>query len=272
MIPKLFAFDLDGTLLNSEKKISDENAKALKEMSQSGAIVALASGRLGSSMLQYDSLGLDLPMLTLNGAAVFLGKKDNSRLIYQAPLSTVYSDFLLKYSAGKEFGMNFYVDDKLYTVKSEQTKRWTDLYYQQTSTIYNFIDDFTSFSGKQPSKILFVGEPSEIDRQEAYFRKLWNDSVYICRTWDHYLEFLNPDANKGTGIKMLAQAYNIDLSNTVAFGDGTNDIPMIQTAGLGIAVGNALSEVKAHAKRVSPWTNDQDVIAREWNLIKNGSH
>lgn len=268
MIPRLFAFDLDGTLLNSKKQISTANLAALKEISDSGAIVAFASGRLGSSMLQYSIEELDLPMLTLNGAAVYLGKNRNCRLIYQASLSSEYADFLISYSQDRNFGLNYYIDDNLYTVKTEKTTQWVNLYIQQTSTVYNFIESFDSLKGQTPSKILFVGEPSEIDRQEIYFRKLWQDSIYICRTWDHYLEFLNPDANKGTGLRVLADAYGIDMTETAAFGDGINDIPMLQAAGIGVTLKNALEEVKVSAKRVSPWTNDEDAIAREWNLMK----
>lgn len=271
MVPRLFAFDLDGTLLNSQKKISDANLKALKEIYDSGAVVVFASGRLGSSMLQYCSDDLEISMLTLNGAAVYLGKNHNSQLIYQAPLAADYADFLIKFSQDQQFGLNYYINDHLYTVRSRKNSPWIDLYVQQTSTKYNFLNTFDQFSGCTPSKILFVGEPSEIDRQETYFKNLWKDSIYICRTWDYYLEFLNPSANKGVGLKMLAQAHGLDLSQTVAFGDAENDIPMLKTAGIGIAVGNALDEVKAAARKVSPWSNDEDAIAREWSLIKEGT-
>lgn len=271
MIPKLFAFDLDGTLLDSRKKLSLSNLMAIKEIIDYGSIVALASGRLGSSMNQYCTEELDFPMLTLNGAAIYTGKKDHSRLIYQAPLASEYADYLLNYSKNKNFGINYYINDRLYSIKNEITSRWIDLYFHETSTHYNLIDNFDQFYGKTPSKVLFVGEPSEIDEQENYFREMWKDSVYICRTWDHYLEFLNPNANKGTGLKMLCDAYGIDINQTIAFGDSINDIPMLEMAGIGIAMNNALNQVKASAKRVSPWTNDQNAIAKEWSLIKQSN-
>lgn len=269
MIPRLFAFDLDGTLLNSRKRLSDTNLQALKEIQQSGAIITFASGRLGSSMFQFCHDELDISMLTLNGAAVYSGKNHGSRLIYQAPLAAEYAEFLIKYAQNKPFGLNYYINDNLYTVKTEVNKPWIDLYFQQTSTKYNFLENLNQFSGCTPSKILFVGEPSEIDKQENYFRDLWKDSIYICRTWDYYLEFLNPLANKGIGLKILAREYGLELSQTVAFGDAENDIPMLESAGIGIALSNALDKVKFAAKRVSPWTNDEDAIAREWYLIKN---
>jgi Cof subfamily protein (haloacid dehalogenase superfamily) len=268
MLPRLFAFDLDGTLLNSQKKISEANSATLTEMRASGAIVALASGRLGSSMVQYVNKKFDLPMLTLNGAAVYMGEKDQSKLIYHAPLAAEYADYLINYASGKNFAVNYYIDDKLYAVKDKTTSQWLDIYYRETSTQYNFAASYQDFAGKSPSKMLFVGDPAEIDKQEAYFKNLWNDSVYVCRTWDYYLEFLNPNANKGKGLEVLADAYNINPKDIVAFGDAANDIPMLKSAGLGIAMKNATDDVKLAAGKVSKWTNDEDGVTREWEIIR----
>jgi HAD superfamily hydrolase (TIGR01484 family) len=94
--PYLFAFDLDGTLLDSGKNISPANRKALKEISDLGAIVAFSSGRLGGSIEKVvETIGLDVAMLTLNGAEVYLDRSHGSKLIYHAPLSPLYADYLL---------------------------------------------------------------------------------------------------------------------------------------------------------------------------------
>lgn len=267
--PYLFAFDLDGTLLDSGKKISPANRKALKEISDLGAIVAFSSGRLGGSIEKVvETIGLDVAMLTLNGAEVYLDRSHGSKLIYHAPLSPLYADYLLDYFKADTFNLNYYVGGKLYSVSTPQTRPWIDLYYQQTSTACNFLDSFDSFRGKSPSKIIFVGEKAEMDKQESFFRSLWKDDIYICRTWDYYLEFLNPRANKGDGLTALAESYGLGINDVIAFGDASNDIPMLKSAGLGIAVGNASDEVKAAAKKVSEWTNDQDAVAKEWEILK----
>lgn len=221
-------------------------------------------------MRKYCSEGLEISMLTLNGAAIYKSNDLSSQLIFEAPLDARYANFLLSYAQNQNFALNYYINDKLYTLKKPENRPWIDLYYQQTSTEQVFLETFDQFSDCEPSKILFVGDSTEIDKQEAYFRSLWKDSVYICRTWDHYLEFLNPLANKGTGLKILAQAHGLDLTQTIAFGDAENDIPMLETAGMGIAMSNALDKVKAVASKVSFWSNDEDAIAREWALMKKG--
>ncbi|HEX2957111.1 MAG TPA: Cof-type HAD-IIB family hydrolase [Chitinispirillaceae bacterium] len=268
MKTRLFAFDLDGTLLNSKKELSQANITALREMSERGAVVAFASGRLGSSMLQYvPALGFEIAMLTLNGAAVFADSQMHCR-IFHSPLDSKFSDYLINYHRNKPFALNYYINDNLYSIDNEHTRQWTGLYYQQTRTQYHMLSTFDSMKSRSPSKIIFVGDPRDLDYQEHYFRQLWGENVYICRTWDYYLEFLDLNANKGSGLEALASAYRIDLNDVIAFGDATNDIPMLQKAGLGIAMKNAHPDVCSAAYKVSEWSNDEDAIAKEWELLK----
>jgi Cof subfamily protein (haloacid dehalogenase superfamily) len=265
---KLFAFDLDGTLLNSKKELSESNLIALKEMAESGAIIAFASGRLGSSMMQYvPILGFEIAMLTLNGAAVYADSKMNS-YVFHSPLKAEFANYLIDYSSDKPFALNYYINDKLYSTDNYVSRPWIDLYYQQTRTKYHMLSTFNSMKDTSPSKIIFVGANDELDRQEQFFRSLWNNRVYICRTWDYYLEFLDINANKGTGLAALASSYSIDIKDVIAFGDAINDIPMLQMAGLGIALKNGHPDALAAAHKVSQWTNDEDAIAREWELLK----
>lgn len=270
MIPKMFAFDLDGTLLDSTKKLSAQNKRALFEMASSGAQIVFASGRIGSSMIQFiQDLSINVALLTLNGAAVFMDKSYDFKPVLDVPLSADFADELIRYSAGKNFAVNYYLDGKLYVAKNPGVSKWIDLYFQQTSSIYNFVGSLNQFTGKTPSKMIFIGEKKELDDQEMYFRSLWENYVYICRTWDYYLEFLNVNVNKGKGLQVLADAYNVNLNDVVAFGDAANDIPMLSMAGLGIAVKNADFHAQKAAKKISCWTNDEDAIAKEWDLIKN---
>jgi Cof subfamily protein (haloacid dehalogenase superfamily) len=267
--PKLLAFDLDGTLLTSEKLLSPANRDALIDMAKNGAIIALASGRLGASMAPYiQEIPVDTAVLTLNGAAVYTGKDRGSRCVHSAPLSPFFAGELIKRSSGRNYAVNYYIDDKLYTVRTNETSRWMDLYYSQTATPCTTVDSFLPFSGRSPSKIIFVGDAAELDKEEDDYRREWGHVLYIVRTWDYYLEFLNPLANKGSGIAALAEAYGVDCAEVAAFGDANNDIPMFEKAGTGIAMKNATEEAKKAATYVSEWSNDEDAVAREWERLK----
>jgi Cof subfamily protein (haloacid dehalogenase superfamily) len=266
MIPKLFAFDLDGTLLNSGKRVSDANIAALREIRASGARVALASGRLGAGVRRYASdIGFDPAMVVLNGAEVFTASGENAQRVYYEPLDPARAKYLTEYGNNKPVAVNFYYQDKLYAVKSSHNVEWTNLYTKETGVEYNFLDDFSVMSGISPSKVIFIGDPRYIDGQEEYFRSLWADgSVYVCRSWDYYLEFMNPKATKGFGLKALCMAFGVGIEEAVAYGDAENDIPMLEAAGTGVAMKNAPDKVKGCADRVTELTNDEDWVALEW--------
>ena len=266
---RLFAFDLDGTLLNDAKSLSPANAQALYEIAATGAQIVFATGRIGSSMHKYIPDSLDeVALLTLNGAEVRTGRKSGEKLVHQAMLSSSVADYLIGHSKGKSFVLNYYFGGTLYAVRNQDTEPWIDLYFKQTGTDYSFVPTLDEFRGKQPSKIIFVGSKKTLDEQELFFKKHWGNSVYVCRTWDYYLEFLDPAANKAQGIDALAKFYGIGWHEIVTFGDAENDIPMLRKAGLGIAMANAPEPVRNAAGRVSPWTNNEDGVAREWEIIK----
>ncbi|KMQ51998.1 hydrolase (HAD superfamily) [Chitinispirillum alkaliphilum] len=270
MTPKMFVFDLDGTLLNCRKEISPPTIRALREMADYGALIVLASGRISNSIKQYlPVLDIDAAVLSLNGAVVCMNKAHNERCVHRSILGQIYSDYLIQFASNKPFATNIYVDDTLYTFDTKLARYWTDLYSLQTKTQYIFLTSYDKFQNIAPSKISFIGEINELDRLEMDFRAKWDHrQVYICRTWEHYLEFLNPDANKGDALCKLAQAYGIGMSDVVAFGDGENDLPMLQRAGTSIAMLNGRENVKMSSKRVTQYTNDEDGIAHEWERIK----
>ncbi len=268
MDQKIFAFDLDGTLLDSQKNISPANLHALEEMSEQGHLVCLASGRLITSVHQYYSPRFDPAYITLNGSAIYTRESEGRRLISSARIDAKYADYLIDYSTDKDFVLNYYINDQLYAIKNNITSPWIDYYYQQTATPYEFISSFGDFYGSSPFKVIMVGDDKRLDDEETLFRSKWDgDSVYIVRTCPYYLEFLNPEGNKSRGLSALANAYDIPLDNVCAFGDADNDIPLLSRAGYGIAVQNATPHTKEVADHVSPWSNDEDAIAREWEIL-----
>jgi len=271
MNPKLFAFDLDGTLLDAGKRVRPANAAALRRIRENGAAVALASGRLGCGVRRYaPELGVDPALVVLNGAEVYTNSEPGARRVYYAPLDTAYAEYLINYCQDKPMVLNFYYDDKLYSAKTDKNTAWTELYRQQTGVNYNFIDKgFSAVAGLTPSKMLFVGDAAYLDEQETKFQAMWgkngDNSVYVCRTWEHYLEFMNPKATKALGLAALCDALGISLSETAAYGDAENDIPMLTAVGYGVAMKNAAPAVKLAAGRVTEMTNEEDWLAREWD-------
>lgn len=268
MTPKLLAFDLDGTLLTSKKELSLPTIQILHKCVATGIRIVFASGRIKSSIDRYIQLcPFPVSVLSLNGAAVYSDIASGSRKIFSASLPADYADYLIEHSLKNKILMNYYYEDTLFAIKNEENLPWLTLYFEQTHSTYTFLNTFEPMTGKSPSKIIFIGPPELLDRQELLFSEMWGDSVYICRTWDYYLEFLNPSANKGTGLSALADFYTVSPDAIIAFGDAMNDIPMLEYAGYSIAVRNAGESVKKSAKKVSRWSNDEECITKELELL-----
>lgn len=270
-LPKLIAIDLDETLLTTDKKLSVANRDALIEIARNNILLAFASGRLGSAMKPFtEGLPIDIAMLTLNGAAVYNGAVCSANLVYEALLPSCYAEELIKFCEQVHCACNYYIDDTLYSQKNEKSERWINHYYTTTKINYTFIESFSIFRGKSPSKIIIVCEKNELDSIQAYFKNKWKYEIYICRATENNLEFLNKDAGKGNGMIALAEALQIDLKDIVVFGDAENDITMFQKCGFSIAMKNASDEVKKTASFVSPWTNNENGVAKVWELLKQG--
>jgi Cof subfamily protein (haloacid dehalogenase superfamily) len=276
MIPKLFAFDMDGTLLDSDKRLRPANAAALRRIRDGGAAVAIATGRMGRSVRRFlPDLGFDPAFVVLNGAEVYASSNPGARRLYYAPLDPDYAEYLIDYGRGKPMALNFYYDDILYSTGTAQNAAWTDMYSRQTGTAYEFLDGkFSAVAGLAPSKIIFVGDPAYLDEQEAYFKAALGggrDAAYACRSCPHYIEFMNPKATKGIGLKVLCDALGIGMSEVAAYGDAENDIPMLSAVGFGAAMkGAPATVVEAAQGRVTELGNDEDWVEREVDRCLRG--
>ena len=271
VLPSLVAVDLDGTLLSSDKQLSSVNRDALVDMHNRGVVVLFASGRIGSSMLRYaDQLPFDVAMLTLNGAAVYPGRCDTTKPLYSATVPRHLADDLLAFSSGRSFALNYYRDGRLFTAIDPALRSWTDLYVAQTGSCYEFVPSLASLAGGEPSKLLMVGSAKMLDELHEECSERYGRELYIVRTWDYYLEFMNPKATKGLGVAFFAESRGLDLSRAVGFGDADNDVPLLSVCGTGIAPRNASAGAQKAARIVSMWSNDEDFVAREWEKMLAG--
>jgi Cof subfamily protein (haloacid dehalogenase superfamily) len=271
MFPKLFAFDMDGTLLDSGGRLRPANAAALRRLRDGGAAVAIATGRMGGSVRRcLPDLGFDPALVTLNGAEVYASSKPGAERLYYAPIDPQHAERLLAHGRGKRMALNFYHGGKLYSVKTAENAAWIEAYSRLTGTAYELLDgDFSAVAALPPSKIIFVGDPAYIDGQEACFNATPGGdnggAYYACRTCRHYLEFMNPKATKGIGLKALCGALGIEMAEVAAYGDAENDISMLSAAGHGVAMKNSPpSVIEAAGGRVTAMGNDEDWVAGEW--------
>jgi len=266
---KLIALDLDGTLFDDQGKIPAENVKILQAFAKNNTIIALSSGRMTDCVAPAgEIMGIDCPLIVYNGAMVRARKREKREIIYHTPLPSEYGDMLIDYSLQHRFHLNYYLNDTLYAQEDKSLEKYALIYSRQTGATFHFLKDLRELKGNTPTKLILITDPfhQDISRtrdfQYEYFRQKLGEKINLVKTNPEYLEFLHKDADKGIGLQKLSEFYGVRRENIIAFGDGENDIEMLEFAGIGVALSNAKEKVKKIADIVLEWDNNQAGVAR----------
>lgn len=257
---KLIALDLDGTLNNTKKVITDKTKDALIKAQQLGAKVVLASGRPTAglyreaqvlNMKEYNGM-----FLSYNGAKVV--DYTTSECIYDKALSSEDTHKMLKHL--KKFNVNvmvargdYLIVEDLNGYKSEYEARINNLKLKQ-------VDDLDKFIDFEPNKILISAEPEYLSSVADEIKEPFKGSLSIYFSTPFYLEVMANNIDKSLALDKIVKHLGIKSEEVIAFGDGHNDIPMIKYAGLGVAMANAVDDLKAAANEIT-LSNDEDGIA-----------
>ncbi|WP_294374774.1 sugar-phosphatase [uncultured Clostridium sp.] len=257
---KLIALDMDGTLLNTEKKITENTKKALKKAEEKGVKVVLASGRPLSGITKFlgelDLMKGDDYALSFNGGIVINSKTEeviNSSLLKGSDLKHLYN-------ISKDLGVNihaFSVKEGLITPKmSQYTQHECDM-----NGIEATIKDFNEVEDDEDIVKVMMIDPQEIlDKAIEKLPKDLYGKYSVFKSAPFFLEFTNKEVDKGKGLKKLGEYLGIKQEEIIACGDAGNDLSMIKYAGLGVAMENATEDVKKAADYIT-LSNDNDGIA-----------
>lgn len=254
---KAIATDLDGTLLDSNKKISEYSIKTLEKACKKGIEFIVCTGRM------HHSLRNILPVLPFcrfvissMGAEIY----ENNKRIYYRPLEKEYADILVDYALKNDIHMNLYINDVLYTNKMD---KYAEQYYRDSSSmaleIKGDVKEF--FDGKATSKIVYIGEPEDMEKHSAEIEKILGRKVNICASNKRYIECSSLNAQKDLAIKYVLDKLGIGLDELIVFGDSGNDVVMLKNTGFSVCVGNGWDEAKA-ASDIVVESNDDDGVAR----------
>lgn len=257
---QILALDLDGTLTNSKKEISKPTREALIDIQKNGKKVVLASGRPTVGVMPLaDELKLQKYggyVLSFNGGHITDCR--SGRVIYNRPLS---DDIVapLYHIAKKYSGVDIlaYTDDAL--LSGIKPNRYTDIESFVEKMPVVEIDDFPGKVTEPGNKLLITGDADTIEQLKkevtSYFRSYL--SVYCSDPF--FLEIMPPGVDKAHSLLRLLTAIGMKAEEMICCGDSYNDLTMIETAGLGVAMANALPAVKEHADYITK-SNDEDGI------------
>ncbi|MGM0216667.1 Cof-type HAD-IIB family hydrolase [Enterococcus sp. AZ109] len=254
----LILTDIDGTLLDSQHQVSEESQLLLADLAEKGIPVILASARSPRGMLPIAELiQSKTPLVCFNGALITQYAQGEFK--HLASLTLERLDTLLVYqliaSKFPDISINVYSEDRWVVEKKDfwvkQEAEITQI-EPETASLRVFLKEYHPIH-----KILCMGSPQEIAALETELERSSILSIDFQRSKDSYLEIVNNQVSKLSALKTLAEHYQVTIKNTLAIGDNYNDVPMIQHAGVGIAMGNAPLPVQQAADYVTK-SNDEN--------------
>ena len=260
MLPyQLAAVDLDDTLLGPDKQIGAANAHAVAKLQDAGVHVVLASGRRHENMMRFHQrLGLFGPIVSCNGA---LAKNaETGDVLWEKHVPAELAQEIV--TEGDRIGItqNYYHDNGGLYVR--EANGWTELYQSRTGSIVTVEGDLHHFDGTSPLKIIWIDAPETIAALYEIMAPRYENRLYVTTTDPEYLEFMAMGVNKAVGLKAVTDSMKVAQSAVVAFGDGNNDVPMLQWAGLGVAMNHARPAAQKAADWISPPGDPETAFAR----------
>lgn len=257
MAIKLICIDMDGTLLMDQQNVSEENKRAIKEAVSRGVHVAITTGRVyNCAKLYSDEIGLKTPIIASNGA--FIGGS-NGETIYNNPLSSnEIQDFL---SLTKQYGLLSYLtgnfgivsttelpDNHIYKILNKRLKDEEKIKFE----VINNIDNAFKLYPNQLLKGVCIEKNniSNLMKVKKELKQL-NPELEVVSSWDDNFEIMKKGSSKGEAVAQLAKYFNLKRDEVMCIGDSENDLSMIEYAGIGVAMGNAIDIVKQSAQYVT---------------------
>ncbi len=257
---KMVVLDLDDTLLKSNGEISENNKKALKMAQEKGVKVVLASGRPTFAM---KNLANELELgkyggyiLSFNGSKILDCK--NNEILFEEDLTKEQIQQLYDIALENNVFIHTYVGDEIITPKSN---KYTNIENEITGMPIKVFENFIDILPEKCVKVILLEEPSHLKNLEKKLIPILNGKMTMTITKPFFLEFMNKNVDKGKSILKLCNILGINKEEIIAIGDSYNDISMIEVAGIGVAMGNAVKEVKEIANFITD-TNENDGVAK----------
>lgn len=259
MSKKLIALDLDGTLLNREKKISPRTKRAVQRAIEDGHHVVIATGRpFRSSVQYYKELGLNTPIVNFNGALVHHATDANWGH-HHFPMERETAFRIVE--ACEQFqAQNVVVEIKDDYYLRQQDDNFIRIMGEGHQPLG--VGHIPSLLQDHPTSVLVYPHLEKVKELREHLSQFHAD-VVEHRLWGapwHVIEVVKAGVNKATGLQLIAKHFDIAKEHIIAFGDEDNDLEMIEYAGHGVAMGNANPLLKAIANQITD-TNDNDGIA-----------
>jgi len=253
---RALALDLDGTLLNEKHELSERNCQAVRQMADLGYEIILATGRSYEALNKF-KMQLELSSLVVcyNGACIMDGK--NNAVVIEHCLDEDIARFQVKLARQNKIHFHSFMDTQLLF---EQKSPESDEYHQRSGLIGKIVN-FDDFPELRLTKAMYIGPYEKLLKIKETLAEQFGDRIYQAFSNPQYLEVMAGHVSKANTLLEVFKTLGIDARNTMAFGDGFNDLEMLLECGHGVAMGNASEEIRNNAQLHNALGNTEDGVA-----------
>lgn len=265
---KIIFTDIDGTLLNQDRELSELTINVFQQL-QKEVPVVLISSRMPQAMqhLQEQLQISHQPLICYNGGLVLVEGKVVSSTEIPYPIL----EALIHYNESLNCHLSLYHNEDWYVpemdfwaLREENNTRVHPTVASSREVLKRWKQE-----NKSAHKIMAMGEEAHIDAIVEYLEENYGEHLHLYRSKPTYLEIANKEVSKLTAINILLRdVFRLDLKEAIAFGDNYNDFEMLQAVGMGIAVGNAKPEILEIAKEIT-FHGKEDGVARSLQKLFN---
>ncbi|MCI8508033.1 MAG: HAD family phosphatase [Lachnospiraceae bacterium] len=255
---KVLILDIDGTLTNSQKEITPKTLDALLDIQKQGHTIVIASGRPShgvkwiSDILQMERYGGYV--LCFNGARIIDVK--TGEIVYQQIFPRECIAPLYEYAKEHDMGLVTYENDSVIT--GTRIDKHMEFEAGINHMELKQVTDFVSYVDFDVNKCLMTADVNAAPELEKELAAQYEGILSIYRSEPFFIEAMSLGVDKAASLEHLFTKIGVDRADTIACGDGFNDISMIQYAGTGVAMANAQEKVKEAADLVTEKSNDED--------------
>jgi Cof subfamily protein (haloacid dehalogenase superfamily) len=251
---KMLALDMDWTLLDNAKHMHKIDKEAVRAAAEAGIVVVFASGRMTVQLIPYaEEVGIKPYLLGYHGNVIH-DWKNPAEILHPVPQNLV--DEILEYAYKKRLHLNVYHDEVVYRTYDGPIY---NMYKQRTGMVPPLISDNKFVLGKPCPKIMFLDFEEKTDKIYSEMKERYDTELNIFKSDKYLVEIMDKRVNKGEGLDIVCKRLSITPEEVIAVGDYENDIPMLEFAGLSVAMGNATDEVKDIADITAPPVSEQGV-------------
>jgi Cof subfamily protein (haloacid dehalogenase superfamily) len=238
----LLAVDLDGTLVSVDLELDPRDVEAVGRAQEAGVRVVACTGRPFPGALPWvRRLGLESPLVCYQGAQV---RKPGGATLLDHGVGHEAAMDVVRLCRERDLHVQAYRDDRLIVERDRPEAR---RYAHHAGMEVNVVGDLDQGMGATTPKLVIVVEPEVAERLLPELRQRFEGRLYVATSMPEYVEVTSPQADKRKALEWLCARFGVGRDRTAAVGDGRNDVPMIEWAGLGFAVAGAPPEVVAAA-------------------------